>query len=161
MSRLIVVSNRCVQQDDGYIDPFITTLGQIFSKHPGLWFGWNGSVTAGKRSRSCSVTHHAHYATHGWDLSPNEYDNAYQGYVHNVLWPIFHNRPDLAAYKKEYFTTWKSYNTDVARTVGTHTRTIGCGCMTITCWRWASSSGRTGTIAAAVSFCTSRFHPAR
>jgi len=122
MSRLIVVSNRCVQQDDGYIDPFITSLGKIFSKHPGLWFGWNGSVTAGKRSRTCSVTHHAHYATHGWDLSPNEYDNAYQGYVHNVLWPIFHNRPDLAAYKKAYFITWKSYNTDVARTVGAQLR---------------------------------------
>ena len=44
---------------------------------------------------------------------PTEYENYYRGYVHQTLWPIFHNRPDLAVYRREYFTAYKSYNAEV------------------------------------------------
>ena len=42
MSRLIILSNRSETRDKNIADPLLISLSQIFKKHPGLWFGWNG-----------------------------------------------------------------------------------------------------------------------
>lgn len=113
MSRLIMLSNRCEPERGQSGDPFLPVIHSIMKKHSGLWFGWNGEVASGNKHRKERFFSQPAYQQYSWALTPNEYDNFYQGYIHQVLWPVFHNRPDLIHYKKEYFTTWKNYNHDV------------------------------------------------
>lgn len=54
---------------------------------------------------------------HSWEMAPNEYDNVYHVYVHRVLWPVFHNRPDLARYQKAGVITYKTCTRTVACTL--------------------------------------------
>ncbi|WP_395489342.1 trehalose-6-phosphate synthase [Cedecea davisae] len=117
MSRLIMLSNRCEPEHGQSGSLLPAALGSIFRKRPGIWFGWNGEISPGKKYRKDRCSHHSGYRQHSWGLTPGEYDNFYQGYIHNVLWPVFHNRPDLIHYKKEYFTCWKNYNHDVKERV--------------------------------------------
>ncbi len=120
MSRLIILSNRSETRDNNIADPLLISLSQILKKHPGLWFGWNGEISSARKSRTVQHAMRPECQIFSWDLSPNEYDNFYHGYIHKVLWPIFHNRPDLACYKKEFFITWRTYNTDVVNAVTSH-----------------------------------------
>ncbi|NIG74477.1 trehalose-6-phosphate synthase [Klebsiella sp. Ap-873] len=113
MSRLIMLSNRCEPERGQRGDPLLPVLHAVLKKHSGLWFGWNGEIAAGNKQRKERFFSQPGYQQYSWALTPNEYDNFYQGYIHQVLWPVFHNRPDLIHYKKEYFTTWKNYNHDV------------------------------------------------
>lgn len=117
MSRLIILSNRCEPYTGSSDDMLFHTLSEISRQHAALWFGWNGNVSARKRKEPYRQIKSEGVGKLSWDLSPNEYDNFYQGYIHNVLWPVFHNRPDLTAYKREYFITWKNYNNDVKNRV--------------------------------------------
>lgn len=112
MSRLIVLSNRCASTTEKITDPLLAAIAQIFKKYPGIWFGWDGEINTSKRRPGGQDEIREGVTVHSWPLSPNEYNNFYQGYIHHVLWPVFHSRPDLAAYKKEYFITWKSYIQD-------------------------------------------------
>ncbi|TKI02458.1 alpha,alpha-trehalose-phosphate synthase (UDP-forming) [Martelella alba] len=120
MSRLIVLSNRSEMQDNCATDSLLISLSQIFKKQPGLWFGWNGGIASARKTRLIQHILKPECEVFSWELSPNEYDNYYQGYIHKVLWPVFHNRPDLVCYRKEFFNTWKSYNREVVNMVAPH-----------------------------------------
>lgn len=118
MSQLIIVSNRCLSGNVNHADPLLDALNKTLQKYPGKWYGWNGEINTSRKKPVRQQYRHTCFEAHCRALTPNEYDNYYQGYVHSVLWPVFHNRPDLASYKKEYFTTYKTYVSDVARSVG-------------------------------------------
>lgn len=117
MSRLIILSNRCEPYANSSDDMLFHTLSEISRKYNALWFGWNGNISVSKRKQPYRQVKSEGGEKFSWDLSPGEYDNFYQGYIHKVLWPVFHNRPDLAEYKREYFISWKSYSRDVGNKV--------------------------------------------
>ena len=41
-------------------------------------------------------------------LTPDEYAGYYLGYANSVLWPVFHNRLDLAQFEAGYFDSYVS-----------------------------------------------------
>ncbi|ALR77361.1 alpha,alpha-trehalose-phosphate synthase (UDP-forming) [[Enterobacter] lignolyticus] len=114
MSRLIMLANRCAAEKTDAFDLLDDAINDILRKHPGVKMGWNGKINPGKKKRGYSQYQDNGSTFCSWDISPNEYDNYYHGYVHKTMWPIFHNRPDLAVYRKEYFITYKNYNQAVA-----------------------------------------------
>lgn len=110
MPRLIAVTNRCHSlHPDGHNALFDEIISNVFKKHLGLWFGWNGEIAQGKRTRAVSYDIFSGSERHTWDMSPIKYDNYYQGYVHKVMWAVFHNRPDLISYQRECFLNNKNY----------------------------------------------------
>ncbi|HGS6999378.1 TPA: trehalose-6-phosphate synthase [Klebsiella pneumoniae] len=114
MSRLMLVTNHCYAEKNTPLDPLDEAINNNIEIHGGVRFGWNGKLNQGKRPRHHQAVTTGEAEYHAWDMSPNEYENYYHGYVHQTLWPVFHNRPDLAVYRREYFTTYKAYNAEVA-----------------------------------------------
>lgn len=98
MARLVVVSNRVADPRKTAAGGLAVALGDALANTGGLWFGWSGQVVepgAGhegppRLQRAGEVT----LAT--VDLTQAEYEAYYLGYANGVLWPVFHNRIDLA-----------------------------------------------------------------
>ncbi|ENV4178565.1 trehalose-6-phosphate synthase [Escherichia coli] len=111
MTRLMLVTSHC--DTNKQQTPFDKAVNENIEAYGGIRFGWNGSLSKGKCQRQTYSLRIDAAEYHTWDISPGEYENYYRGYVHQTLWPIFHNRPDLAVYRREYFTAYKSYNAEV------------------------------------------------
>ncbi len=107
MSRLVVVSNRVADpRKSAAAGGLAVALADALQSTGGLWFGWSGQVAEDdggsggnsgappKLSRAGDVT----LAT--VDLSRADHDAYYLGYANSVLWPVFHNRLDLAALER-------------------------------------------------------------
>jgi trehalose 6-phosphate synthase len=99
MGRLVVVSNRVADPRKTAAGGLAVALGDALAASGGLWFGWSGHVLGpdeggadapAKLQRAGTTT----LAT--LDLSQADYDAYYLGYANSVLWPVFHNRLDLA-----------------------------------------------------------------
>ena len=101
MSRLVVVSNRVADPRKQAAGGLAVALGESLQQTGGLWFGWSGTVIEGgpagegelHKQQAGKVT----LAT--IDLSREDHDSYYLGYSNDVLWPVFHNRLDLARFE--------------------------------------------------------------
>lgn len=104
MSRLVVVSNRVARPDSlskGAQGGLAVGVLAAMAESDGLWFGWNGRI----ENRPVSEIREENrgnidFVTIG--LRQNEYNNFYRGYSNSVLWPLFHQRPDLMTYRHHY-----------------------------------------------------------
>jgi trehalose 6-phosphate synthase len=85
-------------------------LAYVLRTRPGLWFGWSGEIKSAEET--CVVHRDGRLAT--VDLSPNEYERYYLGYANSVLWPVFHNRLDLAQFEAGYFEQYMDVNRRLA-----------------------------------------------
>ncbi len=104
MSRLVVVSNRVARPDtlnSGAQGGLAVGVLAAMAESGGLWFGWNGRIenrpTAEVRSEK---RNNIDFVTIG--LRQNEYNNFYLGYANSVIWPLFHQRPDLMSYRHHH-----------------------------------------------------------
>lgn len=115
MSRLIVVSNRVAKPDTGKGSEGGLAVGVMaaMEKAGGLWFGWNGKVQAYADNMELEQRGHIEYATVG--LTKNEYHHYYKGFANSVLWPVFHQRPDLMRYQPQDFMGYQDVNEKFAR----------------------------------------------
>jgi trehalose 6-phosphate synthase len=112
MSRLVVVSNRVADPRKAAAGGLAVAVGAALAASGGLWFGWSGQITppdAGsdrppRLQRAGAVT----LAT--VDLSQADYDAYYRGYANGVLWPVFHNRLDLAQPDRTDFEGYRRVN---------------------------------------------------
>lgn len=99
MGRLVVVSNRVADPRKTAAGGLAVALGDALAASGGLWFGWSGQVLQSGESgadappqlQRAGVTTLATV-----DLTQADYDSYYLGYANGVLWPVFHNRLDLA-----------------------------------------------------------------
>lgn len=100
MSKLVVVSNRVAVADGaskGSQGGLAVGVLAALAKSGGLWFGWSGKVESRDQDSPHMERHgNIDYAT--VNLKPAEYTNYYKGFANSVLWPLFHQRPDLMAY---------------------------------------------------------------
>lgn len=104
MSRLVVVSNRVARPDSlskGAQGGLAVGVLAAMAEAGGLWFGWNGRienrpVSEIREERRKNID----FVTIG--LRQNEYNNFYRGYANSVLWPLFHQRPDLMNYRHHF-----------------------------------------------------------
>lgn len=114
MSRVIdVIPKYCTHRIIGSC-PVEYTVSNNIRKHGGTLYAWNGEINNGNRNRNTDHRRYKSSDLHTWDMSPNEYENYYRGYVCQVLWPVFHNQPEQMIYNREYFNTYKLYNLRIA-----------------------------------------------
>ncbi len=117
MSRLVVVSNRVADPRKPAAGGLAVAVGESLQQTGGLWFGWSGTILQDAangegelhRQQAGKVT----LAT--LDLSRDDHDSFYEGYSNNVLWPVFHDRLDLANFEAAFITGYRRVNQLFAR----------------------------------------------
>jgi trehalose 6-phosphate synthase len=111
MSRVVLVSNRVLDLSKAArAGGVAVVLANIARTRKALWFGWNGEVTpAGEVN---VIEHKGRIATAS--LSDIDYAGYYLGYANSVLWPVFHNRLDLAQFEAGFFERFIDVNRRLA-----------------------------------------------
>ena len=117
MSRLVVVSNRLADPRKPAAGGLAVALAEILRRAGGLWFGWSGRVL-GTDAASDTALHV--YRAGGvtlaeLDLCVADHDAYYRGYANGALWPVFHNRLDLAEFTAEHRRGYQRVNQLFAR----------------------------------------------
>ena len=119
MSRLIVVSNRVnppTAGADETVGGLAMALAAALREYSGLWFGWSGKIApAFTGELHTSATGGVTTAT--VDLDEADYQEYYNGYANRTLWPLFHYRPDLAAYDRSFGEGYDRVNRRFAETL--------------------------------------------
>src|SRR5262249_1581577 len=107
MSRVVLVSNRVLDPTKASRAGGVpVVLANIARARDVLWFGWNGEVKpAGEVNM---IARKGRIAT--TSLSEIDYAGYYLGYANSVLWPVFHNRLDLAKFEAGYFQQFVNVN---------------------------------------------------
>jgi trehalose 6-phosphate synthase len=115
MGRVVLVSNRVM-------DPALAAqaggvavaLSDVLQSNGGLWFGWNGSIQdeGADIPEISQVNDQVSIAT--IPLTEREHQQYYLGYSNSVLWPVFHNRLDLARFEAGFFSVYESVNQRLA-----------------------------------------------
>lgn len=115
MSRLIVVSNRVAKPDGGKGSEGGLAVGILaaLENSGGLWFGWNGKIQGTPDAVEVEQKGNIEYAT--MSLRKNEYNHYYKGFANSVLWPLFHQRPELMKYTATDFLGYQQVNQKFAR----------------------------------------------
>lgn len=115
--RLIVVSNRVADPESTVkAGGLAVALKDALSDVGGVWFGWNGNTTDSYPSApETTLVDGITYAT--TDLSSHEYETYYQGYANQVLWPILHQRIELANFNEAFRTGYFAVNDRFAQQV--------------------------------------------
>lgn len=111
MSRLVVISNRVadlsnVTQAGG----LAVAVGDLLKRRGGVWFGWSGAITDHPESVPTSLASSEGVTIATIPLSPEEHERYYLGYSNSVLWPVFHNRLDLAHFEAGFFQAYHDVN---------------------------------------------------
>jgi trehalose 6-phosphate synthase len=87
-------------------------LSDVMRATRGLWFGWSGEIRADPAVSIATDERGVTLAT--LPMTRDEHDGFYLGYSNSVLWPVFHNRLDLARFDPSYFETYAAFNCKVA-----------------------------------------------
>jgi len=114
MSDLILVSHNYSQHST------LSALYEtILSRRGGLWISWNGQceAIAPDTQRTLSFRHGNKFDTLTFPLTQEESDAGYHGYVHQGLWPVFHQRPDLARFSSHSRRHYQKINAAYARAI--------------------------------------------
>ena len=115
--RLVVVSNRVVDQKKPAAGGLAVALGEVMRKHD-LWFGWSNKTSDAPGPKSvrtepfeCRGLPQDECPTLAKiDLSQQHHDNYYAGFSNSVLWPIFHEKVKLADLNPAYFEAYAQVN---------------------------------------------------
>lgn len=108
--RLVVVSNRVADPTSGdKAGGLAVALKDALLDGGGLWFGWNGSTSENPVSAPESIeVDGITYAT--VELSEQEHEAYYLGFANQVLWPIFHQRIELANFDETFREGYQTVN---------------------------------------------------
>jgi trehalose 6-phosphate synthase len=111
MSRVVLVSNRVLDlRKAAQAGGVAVALADIVRTRPALWFGWNGETKPPEEAD----TVHREGRVVTVPLTPAEHERYYLGYSNSVLWPVFHNRLDLAQFEAGYFEQYIQVNRRLA-----------------------------------------------
>ncbi|KCZ53136.1 alpha,alpha-trehalose-phosphate synthase (UDP-forming) [Hyphomonas pacifica] len=108
-SRLIAVSNRTAAGQESRAGGLAVALWDTLADTNGLWIGWSGRIIDYPSNRAKS-SHEDGVEFAITDYSRHQYDGFYLGYSNSVLWPVMHNRIDLAVFDSEYFRFYVEIN---------------------------------------------------
>ena len=103
--RLVVISNRVAvpkaRGAAGAQGGLAGALHAALKDRKGLWFGWSGEESESGRTGHIDTQTSDGVTTATLDLSQRDIDEYYNGYANSTLWPLFHDRLDLAEYERE------------------------------------------------------------
>lgn len=111
MGRLICISNRVMTPDQ--LDTsggLAVALRELLSQRDGVWAGWSGQVSDCGDVDVCRGS----FTSATINMSREEHEGAYLGYSNSVLWPVFHNRLDLARFDRNFYGAYAAYNKRMA-----------------------------------------------
>ncbi|HVL10024.1 MAG TPA: trehalose-6-phosphate synthase, partial [Burkholderiaceae bacterium] len=121
MSRLVVVSNRTADPRNSAAGGLAVALGESLQQSGGLWFGWSGKILETTHANMDDPPLHVQRAGRVTlatvDLCRDDYEAYYSGYANGVLWPVFHNRLDVAQFEARFATGYHRVNSMFARRI--------------------------------------------
>lgn len=98
-------------------------VADLLSTRPGLWFGWSGKIVSDignpERPDIKIVKSAGGRMLATMPLAADEHSDYYLGYSNSVLWPVFHNRLDLARFEAGFYTRYTGVNRRFARALRT------------------------------------------
>ena len=116
--RLIVLSNRLADLHTPDAGGLSVALGKLLREHGGLWLGWSGLITAetnGENRVERSIDGNVEYlCVH---FSQKEHDGYYKNYANGQLWPLLHQRVDLAEFDGSGELIYRAVNKRFADTL--------------------------------------------
>jgi trehalose 6-phosphate synthase len=120
LPRVVLVSNRVVDLSKAaQAGGVAVVLADILRERDGLWFGWSGKIEepdpAAQKPQQKAVRGPASSQMATLSLSQQEYDEYYLGYSNSVIWPVFHNRLDLAKFDAGFYQRYVDVNERFAR----------------------------------------------
>jgi trehalose 6-phosphate synthase len=111
MSRVVLVSNRVVDlRQAAQAGGVAVALADVVKARRTLWFGWSGEIKP--QEEADTIATEGRIAT--VPLSEKDHKGYYLGYANSVLWPVLHNRLDLAQFEAGYFETYLDVNRRLA-----------------------------------------------
>ena len=116
MSRLVVVSNRVAQIDEGKqaAGGLAVAVLAALRENGGMWFGWNGEITPTTPNKpDLKKAGNLTYATMGMTRRDN--NEYYAGFANSMLWPLFHYRLDLTHFDAQQYQGYRRVNTRFAK----------------------------------------------
>ena len=119
IQRLVAVSNRTAFGNPG-AGGLAVALSDTLAETGGLWIGWSGKIFDTPRRRAF-LTEETGVSFALLDMSKSEYEGFYLGYANSVLWPVMHNRLDLAVFDSDYFAAYVAINQQFAQVVSDQT----------------------------------------
>jgi len=117
MPRLVVISNRVADPRKPAAGGLAVAVGESLQQSGGLWFGWSGRIVEDGPTGEGEVhRQQAGKVTLAMlDLSREDHDSYYLGYSNKVLWPVFHDRLDLADFEAAFIDGYRRVNQLFAR----------------------------------------------
>jgi trehalose 6-phosphate synthase len=113
MSRLVVISNRVAAPTPGKAAAngggLAVAMQEALASTGGLWFGWSGHSGENPQADP-HITERDGVTYAQLDLSATDYDEYYNGYANSTLWPLFHYRLDLAAFRQRTYAGYHRVN---------------------------------------------------
>jgi len=102
--RLIVVSNRVSApsgEGKGNQGGLAVALAVALRESGGIWFGWSGNV-AETFTGQLNFSRVEGVATVTVDLEEQDTQEYYNGFANRTLWPLFHDRTDIAEFERQF-----------------------------------------------------------
>jgi trehalose 6-phosphate synthase len=110
LARLVVVSNRvAIPSRDNQAGGLAVAVRSLLKGRGGLWFGWSGTVAA-QDDVTTRTIHQGDMSYVVTDLVDADYQEYYNGFANQVLWPILHYRLDLAEFSRRDLSGYRRVN---------------------------------------------------
>ncbi|MGE0849383.1 MAG: trehalose-6-phosphate synthase [Hyphomicrobiaceae bacterium] len=110
MSRVVLVSNRVIDlRQAPQAGGVAVALADMVRSRNATWFGWSGEI---KPLEEMAVKRSGRIAT--VPLTESDHQGYYLGYANSVLWPVLHNRLDLAQFEAGFFESYLDVNRRLA-----------------------------------------------
>ena len=109
MARFVLVSNRVPLAGQEAATSFTAALTGALRGRDCVWFGWSGQLVE-HRSAQVELVQRNALTLAAIDLEQRDYDEYYNGYAHQTLWPLFHYRIGLASFDRAYYDGYHRVN---------------------------------------------------
>ena len=122
MGKLIIVSNRLpltVSKNKSKfsfqpsVGGLVTGVSSLDMTQEQIWIGWPGITLSGFSTKSDSIELKEKLSEQNYRpvfLKRNDFENYYQGFCNEVIWPLFHYFAQYANYQKKYWDSYKRVN---------------------------------------------------
>jgi trehalose 6-phosphate synthase len=113
--RIVAVSNRVAEPGQGKSQGGLAVgVLSALEQEGGLWFGWNGKLDSGIYSEPQIIERdRIAYAT--FPLNRTKFEQYYNVFCNNILWPVFHYTLGMLEYDREQFQAYMQINALFAR----------------------------------------------
>jgi trehalose 6-phosphate synthase len=114
LSRLVCVSNRIsLPRKSAAPGGLAIGIQSALRRSGGMWFGWSGETDEHPGDPDVLIRDGVTYAT--IDIHPQQFEDYYNGYANEVLWPLFHYFLKGMRYRNEQRDAYEDVNRTFAQ----------------------------------------------